>query len=554
MVSRVRTDLAHWLRLLLLLALATPALAQDVELTASVDRESVRLNESFNYVLRAEGSISDRPDLSVITRDFELLDQWQSSTTQIFGGRATQVREWVLALMPRTTGTFELPPVEVGGQLSNAVTVQVEAANPAEQAGGDIFFEVSLDRPEGYVQAQSIYSLKLYVGINTGRATLTQPLIDGGEAIVEKLGADREMRSQIDGRDYIVLERRYAIFPQEAGTLRIGPVVYESTLQSLRGLSRQQRISSDTVELVVKPAVPPPAEFAVANWLPARHLRLQESWSDDRLGFAQGIPQTRTLTVIADGLQETQLPELDIAAAAGMRQYSDQPELSRDVSADGITAIRRERYVVMPQEAGSVEIPAVELPWWNIDTERWEVARIDPRLIEVAPGAGSDEPADTAVATTEPDLAAAADWWWPWLSAALAVGWLATAAAWLLTARTGRRVRPRRQRTESQPSARGLLRQISAACKAGDAHRTRELVLAWGQRQFSEDPPRSLGSLASRLPEALAQEVSALEATLYGPAGSDWRGDKLETLLQQTRSVARDTGSDGAEPLVPLYR
>lgn len=553
MVNNIR--LCRWLpAILVLLAPFAISQAQDPVISASVDRQTVRQNESFNYVLRAEGQISGRPDLSVIARDFELLDQWQSSTTQIFNGRATQVREWVLSLMPREPGRFELPPVAVGGQLSNAVEIEVTAASTGDQAGGDIFFEVSLDSPTGYVQAQAIYTLKLYVGINVGgRATLTQPLVEGGEAIVEKLGSDREASARIDGRNYVVLERRYAIFPQQAGTLRIGPVVYETMVQPLRGLSRQQRVSSGVVELEVRPAVPPPPEFADAAWLPARQVSLRESWSDERLGFEQGAPQTRTLTVIAEGVQETQLPELHVPAVPGLRQYPDQPDLNRDVSGDGITALRRERYVVMPQQAGPVEIPAIELPWWNVETGRWEVARIDSREIDVAPAVEPAAPASPEMPAAPVAQAAPASWW-PWLSAALAVGWLATAAAWVLVARSSRRGSRRRPVASAEPSSRALLRQISAACKVGDAQRTRELLLAWGQRQFSEDPPLNLGALARRLPEELAVEVAALEASLYGPVQGNWSGARLDTLLQQTKSVARTGKKGNSEALVPLYK
>ena len=36
-----------------------------------------------------------------------------------------------------------------------------------------------------------------------------------------------------------------------------------------------------------------------------------------------------------------------------------------------------ERFAVIAQQPGPVEFPPVELPWWNVDEERWEIARIE---------------------------------------------------------------------------------------------------------------------------------------------------------------------------------
>jgi hypothetical protein len=365
---------------------------------------------------------------------------------------------------------------------------------PAPQnadASGDIFIEVELDRKAGYVQAQAIYTLRLFVGIGTGRATLTEPTIQGGDAIVEKLGSDRDYQSVRGTRVYNVRERKYAIFPQTAGTLTIGPAVFEAMVTPNRGFARQQRLRSDVVELEVKPAVPPPPEYPQAVWLPAVDLRIDESWSDRATSFEQGVPRTRVLTVAADGLLETQLPELNLPEATGLRQYANQPELSRNVTAGGIEARRTERFAVIAQQPGSIDLPPVELPWWNVDEERWEVARVEGKTIEVMP---SDEAKPTEQPQSDagpPLIIERGAAWWPWLSGALALGWMATIVAWLISARLGRPRRAERSAEEKPPSGKSLLKQLGAACRVNDARRTQELMLSWAALQFPEEKPPS---------------------------------------------------------------
>ena len=84
------------------------AFAQAVELDASVDRPTVRANETFTYVLRANGPVSGRPDLSAVEQDFEVLDSRTATSLQIINGRRSQISEWSFEMMPRREGVFTL--------------------------------------------------------------------------------------------------------------------------------------------------------------------------------------------------------------------------------------------------------------------------------------------------------------------------------------------------------------------------------------------------------------------------------------------------------------
>jgi hypothetical protein len=309
------------------------------------------------------------------------------------------------------------------------------------------------------------------------------------------------------------------------------------------------------LELDVLPAVAPPASHPTAVWLPARNLRIEETWADG-VAFEQGVPRTRQLTVIADGVLETQLPELELPAAAGFRQYADQPELSREVTGDGIQARHTERFAVIAQQAGTIELPVVEMPWWNVDLQRWEVASVGPRTVEVAPSAGGADPAAEPAPARAPVRADEAGFSvWPWIAGLLGAGWLATLVAFVLSRRMRRPVRSRPPAGAPAISGRALVKQLSAACRVDDAKRTRDLLLQWGARQFPDDSPTSLGELAGRLSGGpLAAEVESLEMALYGRSGGGWRGEQLAELLKSTQSVAVGSGSNEQDPLVPLYR
>ena len=553
MVSGARAGLVA----LLAIAAAGAVQAQEVVAQASVDRASIHENESFNYTIRVEGGAVGDPDVSFLEQQFDILNRSAASRINLLNGRTQQVYEWTFQLMPKRAGQFTLPALQFGSVLSNPVTIEVLPAPVASDEVADIFMEVEVSPARVYVQAQVIYTLRLFVGVGTSRATLTAPPVVGAEAIVERLGEDQRYQVVRGGRNFVVNERRYAIFPQQAGALTLGPATYEAMVVPNRGFSRVQRLRSETVDLEVLPAVPPPPELAGAAWLPAKNLTLTETWADGGQEFNVGVPRTRTLTIAAEGLLETQLPELELEQATGIRQYPDQPELASEVTPDGLKVSRVERYAVIAQAAGEVSIPAAEMPWWNVLDERWEVARLEPETVAVAPGAQA-----TPAPVTTTELPPAGEFvtstsYWPLVSAVLSLAWLTTILLWL----RGRSGAGRRKREAdlagaraSTFSSRRLSKQLEAACRAEDAARARDLLLEWAKETFTADPPTSLGALSQRLPEPLAAEVGALEAELYGRDGQPWSGQALAALAASLDSVKSPTAKGDSDPLVPLYR
>jgi hypothetical protein len=548
---------------LFLLAQGAAAAAQDVVVLASVDRMSLRVNESFTYVLRAEGQVRGDPDTTELEEHFEILQSSSSTRLQIVNGRASQVAEWIYQLMPQDVGNVTIPPIEVAGAFSNQVELEIlPAAAASTDVPDDVFLEVEAAPSTAYVQSQVVYTLRLYVGVSTGRATITPPEIVGGEAIVERLGEDRQYQTTLGGREFLVRERRYAIFPQQAGELTVGPATFEAMVIPSRGFSRVQRFRSEPLELTVRPAVPPPAAYANAAWLPATGLTLFERWSDEPSELTVGVPTTRALTIEARGLLETQLPKLTISRSDNLRQYEDQPELNRTVTPDGLIVRRAERYAVLAQSAGETELPGVELPWFNVGTGRWEVAEIAPRRIDIAPGADApvqQAPVERPAVTPQapPPTVVVDRGWWPAVAALLAVAWLVTALAWWRSG-TARDAVPARMRHAQprRPANRRLLKAVRTACAHNDAPGARRALLDWAALRFPSSPPRSLGALADRLPERLAAEVKELEASVYGPyAGGEWTGAELTAALSDVDVVTRSTAAGTrTDELLPLYR
>jgi hypothetical protein len=287
-------------------------------------------------------------------------------------------------------------------------------------------------------------------------------------------------------------------------------------------------------------------------------VTLTEQWSDAGDALAVGVPRTRTIVIEGRGLLETQLPEIPVPPQDGVRQYADQPELEREITAQGLLSRRSVSLAVIAQTPGDITLAGVRLPWWNVATGRWEVAELAPRTLRVAPSAEAPagEPVVTEASAEAPAPLTESRSLWPWLSALLALAWIATMAAWW-RARTRSPSAARAAESkpaDARPTARKILRDLDSACAVGDPSAARNALLSWAEVRFPAAPPRSLGALAALLPSDVAREVLALEAHIYGAAAGGWHAGGLRATLRTLESVGATQDQSTADPLLPLYR
>ena len=368
----------------------------------------------------------------------------------------------------------------------------------------------------------------------------------------------------LNGRAYNVIERVTALYPQESGEIQISPARFEARVLRDGRITGRKVFESETHTINVLPIPAPPADFPDAVWLPARDVQLSEDWSRPPEEMDAGEPVTRHVTLSALGQIETQLPTLQPPEVDGLNVYADKPELSRTQEPGGIRGVRKDQYAIIGLAGGEVELPAVEVPWWDIDTAEWKVASLPARklIIEgepVAPVVETeviDEPAVEQAA--EPDLqesgeALAAISAWQRATEVLAILWLLTLAAWWWSSRSA----PRKSREPRQPQLppahkqqAQLLKTARKAASAGDSAGARKALLEWGRLQWPVAAPRSIGELASRVTAPLSDELNLLSAASYSKNGGDWNGNALASALRNV-TVVSNRDEAAAEALLP---
>ncbi len=531
-----------------------PALHAEASVTATVDRADVEINESFTLKVLVDTDVDVEPDASALEADFHVGQRSQLSNTTIINGQISRSRTWTYVLMPRRAGDLVIPPVIVGSEQSNPLHIVVAPQSNALPGEADIFVSTDVDYAESFVQAQVLYTVKVYRSVATRQPRLSEPHLGGVEVLIELAGEERSYESILNGKNYNVVERVYALFPQESGELSIAPARFEARV--LRGgrITGRKVFESEALTVTVNPIPAPPAEFPDAAWLPAKSLQLSEVWSREPDRLPVGEPITRHVTVTALGQLSTQIPVINPAVADGVKIYPDKPELHVTAEPDGIRATRKDQYAMIGVRAGVIELPALKLPWWNIDAGEWQVASLPSRSLTILP---SGEAALPPVVEPQIDLPFETETipvessFWRRISEGLVALWLLTILAW----RWSRRPEKKPKEPEPPPIHKQQAKFLKAARKAAiveDGVTVKAALLSWGRLQWPNDWPRSIGDIASRVSDPLATELESLCSSSYGPNGESWNGKDLAKALRSFAVKDGEEKSSSEDELPPL--
>lgn len=540
-------------RLRALLAILTFTLlagtSQAASLVASVDRTRVAVGETFELTLASDDFTQfGKPDLSALQADFEVRDTRQLNHLTALGGDAPATTRWIITLVAQRTGSLNIPPLQLGDAHSQSIALTVLAADqPGKRDAAPIFIDASLDQNQVYVQAQALLTLRVYHSVALYDDSSLTPL-QIADARIESLGPPRTYEKLINGVRHGVIEWRFAIYPQRSGELLIPALVFSATPAQMNAADdpssaqpgKLAHVSSAQITLDVKGK---PAAYPVdAPWLPARSLSLEESWSPEPEQSQVGDSLTRTITLKADGLAGAQLPPLPGTDIKGLRRYPDQPQLSNASSERGLTGSREERTALVPSRSGEIDLPAIDVLWWNTREDHLEHSSLPARSLQVSdsPSLAIDTPAGDVQAQT-----ATANAVWPWKLACLLLA-CTTALGFGLWWRA--RSQPAIQRVaQTGPSPRTLLDDLKRASLANDPQATRQALDAWARQQ-----PETLADMAARF-VPLSNALDGLNGALYSEGGHSWQGEALWRAIGTIPASERRQAAGGDAGLPPLY-
>ncbi len=562
--------------ILLLLASSQSALAA---INAWLDSYQIKEGEVLRLSIEAEGDIPGDPNTDPLLPDFEV-QGIANGHRQIRGANGfINYSTWSISLKPRHAGVLQLPPLQIAGQSTPPLSVEVRAAKAAHTDQGEILILGEVSNTQPWVQSMVTYTISILYNTPIAEGTLTLP--DIPNALVHRLKGDRIATIERNGQRYKRIERRYAVFPQSSGRLTIpGPVLNakvpaanqgrrlnanSNPLQSGSGdfdtfvtATRSIRVRGQSLVLDV---TAPAGESGASGWLPAQRIELTETTDRRQVAIRAGEPVTRTITLRAHGLLAEQIPPLEQQGDSHDGIYFDKPVRHNRIDADGIIGTLTQRVVYVPRQAGSLELPEMTVRWWDVNANGEKISTLPAQHYEVIAAEGEEPPA-TATPPTPPVMSASAadssrDFLhhlsqpkpWQWLSATLASLWLLTLLLWRHERGHCRTANVRHNKPPSNTLARKRFQQ---ACRENLAGPARHYLLEWCQSHWPDNPPIGLEDLAQRIGnDKLTPLLRQLDKAVYAGKKHQWHGRKLAGKLKKLPRIRPRVEPTGTLP--PLY-
>lgn len=351
-------------------------------------------------------------------------------------------------------------------RLRNHPAVMQEGQDPMKKIKKNVFVKVVVDKKEVYVGQQITANYKLYTRLPTSSKVVKVPSFSGFST--HDLPVPNPLRphvEKVDGKQYRVFTfRKTMLFPLQGGVQKLEPVEIQNTVK-LYTLEKSQgggnpfsgmmndpffqdvfndpffrqafsggtqlvpheydyNMKSPVVKIDVKslPEKGKPENFdnAVGQFTIKSSVDKTHLTTDDAVSF--------TVTISGNG-NVNLLSAPDIQFPDNLESYD--PKVKDDFhNTNPFGGSRSFTYVLMPNSAGSVTIPAIQFSYFDPEAKKYETIQTQPHTLTIAPGENQSQAAKvtnpaTAKNTLLPIRTGEPAWnktgvfwfaaWWHWL-------------------------------------------------------------------------------------------------------------------------------------------
>ena len=547
---------------------ATQAFAQQIEL--SVDRNELARGETLTLTIRVYDQRQGMQlDLTPLTQDFDVLGTRTSSQIRSINGVTESWTDYVITLFPEKEGELSIPALSILNQTTDPISINVVNAGPrSNQGGDDLYLEIEVNKDSVYVQEQLLFTVRLFYTINGIRNPVFTEL-EMEDTVTQLIGSPNQYERLIDGERFGVYEKRYVIFPQRSGPLQIPDILFRGEVTDgssnfvFRNMNTRRVtafIEGITIEVKERPASLPRGE----GWLPVTGLALEETWSGDLGELKVGDSVVRTIVLRAEGLDGAVLPPFSPENIQGLNLYPDPADISRTFVDGSIVGTRIETTTYVALEAGVIEVPSLDIAWWDVNSDSARTTSLPATRFEVATVEGV-LPSEQAIASTqeiqallepEPlvdqamiDAQAEAEFiaidgglvrWTQWLLIAFVLLLIAIMGKRRFGAASQQLFADWRAAQSPAANEKAAFAALNAACASSSNKAIRDALITWANHYCAAEI-RSMEDLVRMSPsQELTEQAKSLQSTLFNPlSGTLFDSAQLRALTKKLRQAKR---------------
>ncbi|MFH0807659.1 MAG: BatD family protein [Elusimicrobiota bacterium] len=406
---------------ILVFAFIQGAYAQNVNISASFDRNSAAVGEQITMQISVSGDTNDIPEPKLPgIPDFNVYSSGRSQSVSIVNGKMSSSIAYNYVLSPTKPGkftigsatlvykgqTYSTQPVEITVTASpQAAPAQLPAASAQNPSAGqaqpaaasrELFVESSVDKKTAYVNEQITLSFKFFHRVSL----LSQPQYSPSDTtgfLTEDLPPQKNYYTDINGQRYLITEVKTALFATSKGRYTVGSAQLRCTVNDngqggedifnqFFGGGKTIVLKSDpiTVDVIDLPSQNKPQSFTGAVG------KFNISASLDKSQTETNQPITLNVKISGNGSIKT-ITEPK-ASFQNFRKYDTITSLNIEKPNYIVSGSKVFKIVLMPLIAGNVTIPPVEFTYFDLAEKNYKTINTPSLSVSVKPGTSAPPP------------------------------------------------------------------------------------------------------------------------------------------------------------------
>lgn len=378
--------------------------------TASFNTNEAGIDEIIELTIKSDSDLNARPDLSGLQDDFSVVSTSVVHQNYVLNGNMQSSVAWKIGLKALKTGKINVAPLTVGNEktkpLEIVITDTPSSISKNTQKGAQtqtpepnyaLFAKLEPAKEDIYVGEQMRYVVTL---IDDGSIEKGEPSFAPSTDFIIKSLDDTKIRQLADSKRQITFS--YALFPLKSGKLTIPTLYFKGyayqkpdmenffgggffnvRMPSVFGLETPVNLAFNGEQVNIKPA---PSDYKGAWWLPAKNVEIKSSFIHTGQKLTLGAPVMREIVIKAEGLTDTQLPELSFESNTDFSVYPEKPTGTTSVVDSKIQSVQKTIVTYIPHKSGELVLDEIKIPWYDINTHTIKEAVLPKEILHIQEG------------------------------------------------------------------------------------------------------------------------------------------------------------------------
>jgi hypothetical protein len=364
------------------------------------------------------------------------------------------------------------------------------------------------------------------------------PTLEVPGAIVTLSDDAVNLNETIRGEAYAGIQRSYLLVASSAGNYALPQAQVRVTYAAVPGQPPATvAVALPPTALTVEwPAGMKPAD--VPDGMLIARVTVRQHLDRSDFSLRAGDALTRTIDTTAEGTAAMFIPPPSFIAPAGVQVYPRDPVLRNDADGRGalVAGHRTDAVVYVFQRPGTFELPAIEVPWYDISARRSRSATAPAITVTVAssPSTASIAPEAEALPPPAPPRRN-----WRRIGASGSAGLVLLGVAWMLWLWIPRWLaRYSAHRTQVAASEPARFAHFERTCRHAGPAEAYGALLDWMRTR----PLATTGDWRRTGHPAFEEEVRRLEEVLFSPAteSRSWNGHELSKAAAGLRDASAE--------------